>query len=200
MSQQSTKKKPKKRGQHTLVIVAILLSASGFIRLGSGTGKAIAEEINSLSEKGSNSMNQQSMGSDGIANLLADLKEREARVEARELQLENRFVALEVAEAKYSETLSALIAAEDQLDATIIKADAASETDLNQLTSMYENMKPKDAAVLFGEMAPDFSSGFLARMRPDAAASILAGLDPETAYAISVILAGRNAQVPRDGL
>jgi flagellar motility protein MotE (MotC chaperone) len=35
-------------------------------------------------------------------------------------------------------------------------------------------------------------------MRPDAAAAVLAGMSPEKAYAVSAILAGRNAMVPKE--
>ena len=81
--------------------------------------------------------------------------------------------------------------------ATLSLADEASEKDILRLTSVYENMKPKDAAILFEQMEPNFAAGFLGRMRPDIAAEILSGLSPEVAYSISVILAGRNANVPK---
>ena len=79
---------------------------------------------------------------------------------------------------------------------TISVADSAAEEDLSQLTAVYENMKPADAAALFETMEPDFSAGFVGRMRPEVAAAIMALLAPETAYAISAILAGRNANAP----
>ena len=47
-------------------------------------------------------------------------------------------------------------------------------------------------------MEPSFAAGFLGRMRADVAAAILAGLEPDLAYSISVELAGRNADVPRE--
>jgi flagellar motility protein MotE (MotC chaperone) len=47
-------------------------------------------------------------------------------------------------------------------------------------------------------MDPGFAAGFLGRMRPDAAAAVLAGMDPAAAYAISAIIAGRNARAPTD--
>jgi hypothetical protein len=46
-------------------------------------------------------------------------------------------------------------------------------------------------------MDPEFAAGFLGRMRPDAAGAVMAGLSAEKAYAVSVILAGRNAGVPK---
>jgi flagellar motility protein MotE (MotC chaperone) len=35
-------------------------------------------------------------------------------------------------------------------------------------------------------------------MQPQAAAAILAGMPPDTAYAMSVLIAGRNANAPRE--
>jgi flagellar motility protein MotE (MotC chaperone) len=76
------------------------------------------------------------------------------------------------------------------------QSEVAAEDDLSRLTSVYENMKPKEATEVFARMAPEFAAGFLGRMRPDAAALILSGLDPDKAYSISVLLAGRNANAP----
>ena len=55
-----------------------------------------------------------------------------------------------------------------------------------------------EAAALFEEMDPRFAAGFLGRMPAPAAAAIMAGLSPKTAYSFSVLLAGRNANAPRD--
>ena len=106
--------------------------------------------------------------------------------------------ALEIAESAIETKLAALVDAEEKLRETLALADGASEGDLTRLTSVYEKMKPKDAAALFEEMDPAFAAGFLGRMRPETAAGVLARLSPTAAYTISVMLAGRNATVPRD--
>ncbi len=72
------------------------------------------------------------------------------------------------------------------------------EKDIQNLTAVYQAMKPKDAAALFETMSPDFAAGFLGRMPPDSAAAILSGMSAEAAYGVSVIVAGRNADVPKD--
>ena len=87
---------------------------------------------------------------------------------------------------------------ENRLRATLAKADQAAEKDIARLTSVYENMKPAQAAPLFEAMEPSFAAGFLSRMRPDAAAGILANVDPQAAYTISVLIAGQNASVPKN--
>jgi flagellar motility protein MotE (MotC chaperone) len=77
-------------------------------------------------------------------------------------------------------------------------ADGAAEDDLVRLTAVYEAMKPADAAALFQTMAPEFAAGFLGRMRAEAAAAVISGMTPESAYSISVLIAGRNALVPKN--
>ena len=129
-------------------------------------------------------------------SLLAALQQREADLAAREKAMEDRLLAMEVAEAELAEQLAALSAAEAALRETIALAESAAENDLQRLTRVYENMKPKDAAALFEEMSPDFAAGFLGLMEPVAAAGIMTLLSPETAYSISAVLAGRNAGVP----
>ena len=96
------------------------------------------------------------------------------------------------------EKMAELVEVEAALRETLSLADGASEADLSRLTSVYEQMKPKEAAALFETMDPAFSAGFMARMRPDAAAGILAKLSPQAAYSISAILAGRHALVPKN--
>lgn len=198
-----SKGKPKMRrrsGRYALILIAGFFLASGLLRLGSGTGSAIAREVEALRQtQDEEALEPQACETgEGISELLAAIKEREARVKKQEASLEGRMKALSVAEAIMKRNLAALIEAEENLKATMALADTASEDDLTRLTSVYENMKAKDAVPLFEEMDPQFSAGFLGRMRPDAAAKIFAGLTPAKAYSISVILAGRNAEVPTE--
>lgn len=130
--------------------------------------------------------------------VLEAIRRQRADLEARELRLADRIQALKVAELQLSENTRVLIEAEKRLAQTLTIADKAAEEDLARLTTVYENMKPKQAAKLFSEMAPEFAAGFLARMEAAPAALLMANLDPAHAYTISLILAGRNARAPRD--
>lgn len=126
------------------------------------------------------------------------LSEREARVRAQELILMEREAAVALSLEMIDSRLAGLTAAEETLRKTLSLADKAAEKDIERLVSLYESMRPKDAAPLFEAMDPPFAAGFLGRMRADAAAAVLGGMDPQRAYALSVILAGRNANVPTD--
>jgi len=131
-------------------------------------------------------------------SLLQAIQEQKQSLETREDRFANRMKALELAEASLKQQEENLIVAEERLAATLALADDAAENDLKKLTNVYETMKPKAAAALFSEMAPEFAAGFLGRMRSDAAGAVLAALAPEKAYKISIILAGRNAAAPRN--
>lgn len=173
-----------------LLLVTVLLAGSGAIRIGVGVAEAVGREETTPIVVAQTTPDP--------TPLLAALQEREARVAAMEAALSDRMQALALAERHLTDQMAALVAAEQELAATLIRADQAAEGDLARLTSVYESMKPKEAAVLFEEMAPEFAAGFLARMRPEAAAGVMAGLEPRSAYAISVLLAGRNALVPKE--
>ncbi|MCF6233701.1 MAG: hypothetical protein L3J36_11505 [Rhodobacteraceae bacterium] len=208
-----------------LVVTAALLISSATLRIGAQAGTAIAKEMPDSVTQASGAhiteaetadlrdagqmiprkmasaepmVNQFEMMPEDMQHLLSALRNREQQLNRREMQIEDRMKALGIADEAIDRKLAALIEAEERLSATLALADGASEGDLAKLTEVYEKMKPKDAAALFEEMTPEFSAGFLGRMKPAAAASVMAGLKPKTAYTISVILAGRNAWVPKD--
>ena len=189
-------------GRGALTVVALVLFGSAMVRL-SGSGAAIAlelkEQLTGREEVRSSAPENTAKDlSPDLIKLLSETKEREAVVAAREAELEARIQALALIESAVKDDLERLRKAEEDLRATMAQADKAAESDIEQLTAVYENMKPEQAAALFQMMEPSFSAGFLGRMRSDAAAAIMAGLEPDLAYSISVVLAGRNAEVARE--
>lgn len=132
------------------------------------------------------------------AQLTLEIRNRERAVATREAELEERAALLAAAQDRLQAQIDALRAAEADLAATMALADRAAEDDIARLVTVFEAMKPEDAAAVFTEMDPAFAAGFLGRLAPAAAAAILAGLEPRAAYGLSAILAGRNALVPRN--
>lgn len=186
-------------GGNALWIIAALLASSGLIRVGFGSGQAIAREVSAMTSTPEMSGEDTICRTDNETSaILASLLKREAKMKIRERHIAEKQQTIAFAEKEIRKNMDELVKVENALAATIASAQTASEDDLSRLTSVYESMKPKDASVLFEEMAPDFAAGFVARMRPDAAAQIMSGLDPATAYSISVILAGRNALTPTE--
>ncbi|WP_101067132.1 MotE family protein [Roseovarius salinarum] len=196
----ATSGRPGPPGRGTLVTVGLLLVGSAVLRIGHDAGQAFAQETATGPQTGETRANgpEACETPDDMRALLEAFEARETRLETREAELRDRMQALRVADREVSRKLAALEAAEAELRDTIALAESASADDLDRLTKVYENMKPKQAAALFEEMDPAFAAGFLGRMRPDAAAEIMAGLSPAAAHSFSVVLAGRNANVPRE--
>lgn len=191
-----------RNGRGSILLIAGLLLGSAVLRVGIGAGQAVATEnplaaikapeIAATSDTETSEEERAQM-----SDMLRSFQDRETRLIERENQIDMRMKALSVADEQIERRLANLQQAEDSLRELLALANTAAEDDLTRLTSVYENMKPKDAAALFEEMEPAFAAGFLGRMRPDAAAGVMAGLSPQVAYSISVILAGRNADVPK---
>jgi flagellar motility protein MotE (MotC chaperone) len=128
--------------------------------------------------------------------LLAAVRAREGDLDTREKTLADRAQALNVAEAKLAEQLAAFEKARSQLEGTLATADKAAEKDIDRMTTVYEKMKPADAARILDKMDVAFAAGLLGRMRPEIAAQVLAGMSAEAAYAVTVTVASRNSRVP----
>lgn len=187
-----------RRAGRVLWVIAAFLFASGLARLGDGAGLAIAREIGALATAATAAAPNRSEATPGVEELLAALRVREARLAEAETRLAEREQALAVAEEEVRGGLAAMAEAEGSLRDLLALADTAVEEDVARLTAMYEAMKPAEAAALFEQMDPNFAAGFLGRMRADAAAAVLSGLPPEKAYALSVVLAGRNAGLAQE--
>ena len=185
----------KRAGRGALVILALFLASSGALRVGGIAGQALA---NSGAEVPAVEEVAPAECPTPPAALLHALKEREAQVAAADAATKERMAALDLAEKAIEQRLQELSAAEASLKEVLAIADGAAEQDLARLTAVYEAMKPTDAAALFDAMAPEFAAGFLGRMQPPAAAAVMAGMPPEKAYSISALIAGRNANAPKE--
>lgn len=184
----------RKPGRGALMVIAALFFTSGLLHLGEGAGSALALDL----EETKVSQETVCASNVGAMALLEELRSREKRLLEREGELADRVQALRLVEDRVEQRLAALVEAENELARTVAIADRGAEEDISRLVTLYENMKPKEASRLFEEMAPEFAAGFLSRMRPDAAAAILAGIEPKIGYAISAIIAGRNANAPKN--
>lgn len=182
----------KRRGRGALIILSLMLAASGALRLGLGAGEAMA---NASADPPAETP---AVCPEPPAALLAALTAREAQVLAQEAAARDRLAALELSELAFTQRMEELAAAESELRAVLAIADEAAEKDLARLTAVYEAMKPAEAAALFATMDPGFAAGFIGRMQPAAAAAVMAGMTPEAAYSISVLIAGRNMQAPTE--
>jgi flagellar motility protein MotE (MotC chaperone) len=125
-------------------------------------------------------------------HLLRAIRERRHQLDTRAATLAERERMLEVIEKRASELMHALEESRDALEATLAKADDEADAQLTRLVTIYESMKPKDAARLFEAMPADVAAGFVRRMREAKSALIMAHLDANHAYAITLSIANHG--------
>ena len=130
--------------------------------------------------------------------LITQIGQRGEDLTNREMTVALREQDIAVARQEIEGALARLTEAEEKLAARMQQSSTAADTDVDQLVRVYEGMKPKEAAVLFEAMEPAFAAGFLTRMSADAASALFSNLSPEKAYALSVIMAGRNANAAKE--
>lgn len=195
--QKQAKRKRRWLGRGVLWIIALLFAMSGTIKLVETGGFAVAKQM-LASDAGDAKGQDDCVTEPGLMELHAQLQLRQSQLSDREGLVLDREQAIKLAEKRIESRLTELVAAEQALSKTVSIADKAADEDVTRLVTLYENMKPKQAAPLFEEMAPEFAAGFLGRMRPASAAAVMASLDPKTAYTISVMMAGRNAGAPKN--
>lgn len=178
--------------------MALVLFGSGALRITDQVGAANAAQTDAAEAKVERADLVLGMPLDDqtLPQILEMFREREDRLIAAEREAEEREAALTEAADALTTQLEELRAAEEKLASTLAMTDEAAAADLARLATVYENMKPADAAALFTEMAPEFAAGFLSLMRPEAAAAVMTLLEPSTAHLISIMLAGRNAGGP----
>ena len=111
-----------------------------------------------------------------------ELEAREAVVLAAEKRLEGRVAHLKQLEAKINE----MVRAKDEGEATRIK----------NLVTMYENMKPKDAARVFDRLDMKVLLDVATQINPRRMSDILAQMSPEAAERLTVELASRAKDKP----
>ncbi len=187
-----------------LKFVTLCFLAAFVARL-SVSAPALSDEVSALMDGQTDGATEmlapQSLSNEETDLLLAKIREREAQLDAEAQRIEARLKVLEIAQQQYDQQLKALIEAEEALAATMSLADQAASRDIGQLTSVYENMKAKNAAKIFDAMDVNFAAGFLSRMAPQAAAEILSAMNTDAAYSVSLAIANlarANAAVVKE--
>ena len=172
-----------------LGLIVLCFVGSAALRL-TENGVAFAEELSAAAGDATAADDGCSGNADA---LMESIRQREGELDSERKRLADRAQTLSVAEAKLKEQLAG-----NNLEATLAVADQAAEKDIARMTTVYESMKPADAAKIFEKMDVGFAAGLLARMRPEAAAAVMTGMKPESAYAVTVTIASRNAAVPKE--
>ncbi len=130
-------------------------------------------------------------GSDAQRALLERLGARREEIDSRARELDTREKLLETAERKVETRLAELKAIEDRMTEGDRRARETEAAALKNLVTMYETMKPKDAARIFDRLSLDILVPVVLQMNPRKMSEVLAAMAPEAAEKLTVSLATR---------
>jgi flagellar motility protein MotE (MotC chaperone) len=128
-------------------------------------------------------------GDDSERALLARLAERRTELDTREADVAMRTALLEAAEKRLAERAKELAALEAQVAALVDEKQAAEEAGFKAVVTMYESMKPKDAAKIFDTLNTTVLVKVVRAMSPRKMSPILAAMSPEPAQQLTIALA-----------
>ena len=131
-------------------------------------------------------------GSPAERAVLERLGERREEVQRKGLELDVRERLLENAERKLDSRINELKTLEDKSQEAGAKKGDVENAGLRNLVTMYEAMKPKDAARVFDRLGHEVLVPVVLQMNPRKMAEVLAVMSPEAAEKLTVALATRS--------
>ncbi|MGF3024921.1 MotE family protein [Methylobacterium aquaticum] len=131
--------------------------------------------------------------------ILEKLGARRDALQQRSRDLETRQQLIENAERKLESRINDLKTLEQKGDDAAAKRAEAEAAGLKSLVTMYETMKPKEAARVFDRLKLDVLVPVVVGMNPRKMAEVLAMMQPEAAERLTVALAqrARGANAPK---
>ena len=130
--------------------------------------------------------------------LLERLGERRDELQQRAREIEMRERLLEDAERKLEGRINELKDLEGKAEAAAAKRGDTEAGAIRNLVTMYEAMKPKDAAKIFDRLSHDVLVPVVLQMKPAKMAEVLAVMTPESAEKLTVALATRAKGLSAD--
>ncbi|EFO30758.1 hypothetical protein TRICHSKD4_4356 [Roseibium sp. TrichSKD4] len=132
-------------------------------------------------------------GSAAERAVLESLGKRRQSLNEQEGQLDLREKLLQATEERIDKRVEELKALEERIESALQEKQKQEESELAGLVSMYENMKPKNAARIFNRLSMPVLLKVVRQMKPKKMADILGRMDPEAAERLTVAIASSNA-------
>lgn len=136
-------------------------------------------------------LNQNGPNSPAERAILERLGERRQELDARARELEIRENLLKSAEKRLDSRVNELKTLEQQAGGSAQKREAEEAARLKSLVTMYENMKPKDAAKIFDRLELPILIAVVSQIKPRVMSDIMAQMQPEAAERLTTELASR---------
>ncbi|QFT31278.1 hypothetical protein FIV00_12370 [Labrenzia sp. THAF82] len=135
-------------------------------------------------------------GSAAERAVLESLGKRRETLQEQEGQLDLREKLLQATEERIQKRLDELKKLEQRIEKTVGKNKQKEKDEIADLVTMYENMKPKDAARIFNRLSLPILMKVVQQMKPRKMAAILAKMSPEAAEKLTVAIASNSTNVP----
>ena len=123
--------------------------------------------------------------------VLQSLGERRGQLDEREQAIDTQGKLLSAAELKLDAKIKALQALKAELQGLVGQAGNQQKSENDRLVSVYEKMKPKDAAPIMATLDDRVRLPVAAQMKPQILAAILAQMEPKDAKVLTEKLADR---------
>lgn len=128
-------------------------------------------------------------GDDSQAALIDHLNERRTELDKRQADLDMREALVAAAEKKLDDRTKALEALQTQVGALVDQKEAQEDASFKAVVSMYEGMKPKDAAKIFDTLDMGVLLKIARAMNPRSMSPILAAMTADPAQKLTTALA-----------
>jgi flagellar motility protein MotE (MotC chaperone) len=128
--------------------------------------------------------------------VLERLQERRLELEKHARELEMRESLVKAAEKRIEARIGELKELEARINGAVKKKEEAEIARLKNLVTMYENMKPKEAARVFERMDVTVLLEIASQINPRRMSEILAQMSPDAAEKLTVALASRAKDKP----
>jgi flagellar motility protein MotE (MotC chaperone) len=126
------------------------------------------------------------------AQILTSLSQRRDQLDALASQLDMRQSLVTAAEKRLDERTAELKAMEDRISALVDQKQNEEDAQFKSLVSMYENMKPADAATIFDTLDLPVLLRVSKAMNPRKMSPILAKMTPKIAQVLTEQLAAKD--------
>jgi flagellar motility protein MotE (MotC chaperone) len=130
--------------------------------------------------------------SDSERAVLERLQARRQDIESRGREMDIRESLLKAAEKRIESRTEELKGVEARITAANQQKDDIEAARFKSIVTMYENMKPKDAAKIFDRLDSSVLLDVASRMKPQKMSDVLAQMNPDVAERLTVELARRS--------
>jgi flagellar motility protein MotE (MotC chaperone) len=126
--------------------------------------------------------------------LLEELRARRMELDSRDQALAAREMVLAAAERRLGQRIEELAALQRRLEAIDRGRGEREEAGWRQLVTLYERMRPRDAAAIFDDLEMSVLVQLVDRMREAKAAPVLGAMKPDRARLLTAELAGHRSR------